>query len=167
VFLFVSFPYINAVENFMKKVLFVWVAVGLLSAACGSTNQAETEAPETGAAPATETAEVAEAPAGEGVAIALISPEDGSLPMGDAELVLHVVDPATNKLIAVEGLQVDLSMEMDGMEPMTTMAVIEPGEEPGQYKVMTNLGMEGMWMMEVTSSDPAMPGEASFSLEVN
>ena len=86
--------------------------------------------------------------------------------MGDAELVLQVIDPATNEPVAVDDLQVDLSMPMDGMEPMTTMAIVEPGEETGQYKVMTNLGMEGMWMMEVTSADAAMPGEATFNLDV-
>ncbi|WP_346293203.1 FixH family protein [Sphaerothrix gracilis] len=148
----------------MKKVLFLILPLVFLTAACGSANQAEPEATaDTTEAPATETTE---APAAEGVAIALVSPEDGSVPMGDAELVLQVADSATNEPVEVEDLQVDLSMGMDGMEPMTTMAVVEPGEEPGQYKVMTNLGMQGMWMMEVTSADAAMPGEATFELDV-
>lgn len=148
----------------MKKVLFLILPLVFLTAACGSANQAEPEATsDTTEAPATETAE---APVAEGVAIALVSPEDASVPMGDAELVLQVVDPATNEPVAVDDLQVDLSMPMDGMEPMTTMAIVEPGEETGQYKVMTNLGMEGMWMMEVTSADAAMPGEATFNLDV-
>ncbi|MEO1209745.1 MAG: FixH family protein [Cyanobacteria bacterium J06638_20] len=148
----------------MKKVLFLILPLVFLTAACGSANQAEPEATsDTTEAPATETAE---APAAEGVAIALVSPEDASVPMGDAELVLQVVDSATNEPVAVDDLQVDLSMPMDGMEPMTTMAIVEPGEETGQYKVMTNLGMEGMWMMEVTSADAAMPGEATFNLDV-
>lgn len=148
----------------MKKVLFLILPLVFLTAACGSANQAEPEVTaDTTEAP---TAETTEAPAAdEGVAIALVSPEDGSVPMGDAELVLQVVDPATNEPVEVEDLQVDLSMEMDGMEPMTTMAIVEPGEEPGQYKVMTNMGMEGMWMMEVTA-DAAMPGEATFNLDV-
>jgi hypothetical protein len=158
-----SFSFINAVEDCMKKVLFLLMVVGFLTAACGSTNQGETEVSDTVEAPSAETTEVSES---EGVAIALISPEDAYVPMGDAELVLQVVDPATNEPVAIENLEVDLSMPMDGMEPMTTMAIVEPGEETGQYKVMTNLGMEGMWMMEVTSSDPSMPGEASFNLDV-
>ena len=147
----------------MKKVLFLLVAVGLLSTACGSANQSEMEAPDAAAAPAAETTEAAES---EGVAIALISPEDGSVPMGDAELVLQAVDPATNEPVEVEDLQVDLSMPMDGMDDMTTMAIVEPGEEPGQYMVKTNLGMEGMWIMEVKSADAMMPGEATFNLDV-
>ncbi|WP_204137624.1 FixH family protein [Halomicronema sp. CCY15110] len=147
----------------MKKVLLLLAVVGLLSTACGSANQAETEAPDAAAAPAAETTEAA---ASAGVAIALITPEDASVPMGDAELVLQVVDPATNEPVAVENLEVDLSMPMDGMDPMTTMAVVEPGAEAGQYKVMTNLGMEGMWMMTVKSADAAMPGEAVFNLDV-
>jgi hypothetical protein len=81
-------------------------------------------------------------------------------------LVLQVVDPATNEPVEVENLEVDLSMPMDGMDPMTTMAIVEPGEEPGQYMVKTNLGMEGMWMMTVKSADAAMPGEATFNLDV-
>ncbi|MDB9529722.1 FixH family protein [Oscillatoria sp. CS-180] len=149
----------------MKKALFLILPLVFLTAACGSANQAEPEATaDTTEEPATETTE---APATDaGVAIALVSPEDGSVPMGDAELVLQVIDPATNEPVEVEDLQVDLSMGMDGMEPMTTMAIVEPGEETGQYKVMTNMGMEGMWMMEVTSADPAMPGEATFELDV-
>lgn len=150
----------------MKKVLLVLAAVGLLSTACGNANQADTEATDAAAAPATETTDAAEAPAGEGVAIALVTPEDATVPMGDAELVLQVVDPATNEPVEVENLEVDLSMPMEGMDDMTTMAIVEPGEEPGQYMVKTNLGMEGMWIMEVKSADAAMPGEATFNLDV-
>ena len=147
----------------MKKVLLLLAAVGLLSTACGNANQAETSAPDAAPAPATETTEAAES---EGVEIALVTPEDATVPMGDTEMVLQVVDPATNEPVEVENLEVDLSMPMDGMDPMTTMAVVEPGAEPGQYKVMTNLGMEGMWIMEVKSADAAMPGEATFNLDV-
>lgn len=150
----------------MKKVLLVLAAVGLLSTACGNANQTGTEATDAAAAPAAETTETAEAPAGEGVAIALVSPEDAAVPMGDAELVLQVVDPATNEPVELENLEVDLSMPMEGMDPMTTMAVVEPGAEAGQYMVKTNLGMEGMWIMEVKSADAMMPGEATFNLDV-
>ncbi|NER80635.1 MAG: FixH family protein [Leptolyngbya sp. SIO1D8] len=147
----------------MKKLLFLVLPLVFLTAACGNANQAETEATDAAESPATETTE---APAAEGVAIALVTPEDGSVPMGDAELVLQAIDPATNEPVEVEDLQVDLSMPMDGMEPMTTMAIVEPAEEPGQYTVQTNLGMEGMWIMEVKSADAAMPGEATFNLDV-
>lgn len=145
----------------MKKLFFLLVPVVLFTAACGSSNSVESE-PMTEAA----TAPVAETVAEGGVEIALVSPVDGTVPMGDAELVLEVMDPATNEPVALGNLQVDLSMPMDGMEPMTTMAIVEAGEQPGQYKVMTNLGMEGLWMMAVTSADPAMQGEATFNLEV-
>ncbi|MGB5975353.1 MAG: hypothetical protein WBG38_18645, partial [Nodosilinea sp.] len=93
----------------MKKVLFLLVPVVFLTAACGGGNQADSAAVDT-AAPTVETA----APSEGGVAITLVSPEDASVPMGDAELVLQVVDPATNDPVAVEDLQVDLSMAMDG-----------------------------------------------------
>lgn len=148
----------------MKKVLFLLVPMIFLTVACGGSNQADSDpAADTAADPATETTDI---PASEGVDIALVSPENASLPMGDAELLLQVVDPTTGEPIAVEDLQVDLSMKMDGMEPMSTMSVVEPGDEPGQYKVMTNLGMAGMWTMEVQSADSVMPGEATFELEV-
>ena len=139
----------------MKKILFWVLPLVLLTAACGNANQAETDTTDTAETAAAETA--APTAETEGVAIALVSPEDGSVPMGDAELVLQVIDPATNEPVEVEDLQVDLSMPMDGMEPMTTMAVVESEAEAGQYKVMTNLGMEGMWIMEVKSADAAMP----------
>ncbi|MEB3355286.1 MAG: FixH family protein [Synechococcales bacterium] len=152
----------------MKKLLFLLVTVSLLTAACSGGNQAESEpATDAATAPATEMpTETTESAAEGGVAIALLSPEDGSAPMGDAELVLQVVDPATNEPVEVADLQVDLSMSMDGMAPMTTMAIVEPGEGPGQYVVKTNLGMEGTWTMEVKSTDATMPGEATFDLKV-
>lgn len=146
----------------MKKHWFLLIAVGLLAAACGSPEQAEGESADTATAPAAET----EASPASDVDIELVSPEDGTVPMGDAELVVQVVDPATSEPVAVDDLNVDLSMEMDGTEPMTTMAVVEPGEDPGQYSVMTNMGMAGMWTMEVASTDPEMPGEATFDIEV-
>ncbi len=148
----------------MKKLLFLLVTVSLLTAACSGGNQAESEpATDAATAPATETAESSDEG---GVAIALITPEDATVPMGDAELVLQVVDPATNEPVEVETLEVDLSMPMDDMDDMTAMAVVEPAEEPGQYLVKTNLGMEGLWIMEVKSADAAMPGEATFNLDV-
>lgn len=148
----------------MKKLLLLVITISFLTTACNGGNQAESE-PATDAATAP-TAETTESSAQSEVAIALVSPEDGSVPMGDAELVVEVIDPTTNEPVAVENLQVNLSMAMDGMEPMTTMTKVEPGTQPGRYKVMTNLGMEGTWMMEVKSADPMMPGQETFNIEV-
>ena len=148
----------------MKKLLLLLVAVGLLSAACSGSNQAENESatvPETDP-----TTEVGEPSSEGGVAIAFVSPDPNAVPMGDAEIILEVTDSSTNEPVAIEDLQINLSMEMDGMEPMTTMTQIELDDQPGRYRVMTNLGMAGMWTMEVASADPAMPGEATFNIDV-
>lgn len=150
----------------MKKILLaLFVTVGLLSAACSGDKPVSSEA-----APEVATEQTTETPsnpdAEEEVAISLISPDPDAVPMGDTELVIEVTDAATSEPVTVEALNVDLSMEMDGMEPMTTMAIVEPGTEPGQYTIKTNMGMVGMWMMEVESADAEMPGAETFALEV-
>ena len=160
----------------MKKLLFLLATISLLTpltTACTGGNQAESEpASDAAATGVTETPTEmptempTETAAEEGVAIALISPEAASVPMGDAVLVLQVADAATNEPLEVENLAVDLSMPMDGMDPMTTMALVEAGESPGQYKVTTNLGMAGLWIMTVKSADAAMPAQATFNLNV-
>ena len=154
----------------MKKILLaLFATVGLLSAACtGDTPASSDVSSET--APEATTEQVPEATANSptegGIAISLISPNPDAIPMGDAELVVEVTDAATNEPVTVETLNIDLSMAMGDMEPMTTMAIVEPGTEPGQYTVKTNMGMAGMWMMKVESADAAMPGTATFDLEV-
>ena len=46
------------------------------------------------------------------------------------------------------------------------MVKVEPGTETGQFKVVTNLGMEGMWIVEAASTDPTKPGAATFNIDV-
>ncbi|WP_017660333.1 FixH family protein [Baaleninema simplex] len=151
----------------MKKFFFLWIAVAVLTAACSNNAPADSDTAADTAATTTETAANTDASTAEdGVAIALVSPEDGSVPMGDAEFVVEAIDPATNEPVPVEDLQVEFWMEMEGTEPMTAMSKVEPGDRPGQYKVRTNLGMVGAWVMEVESADPALSGEKAFDITV-
>ncbi|MEQ9359789.1 FixH family protein [Coleofasciculus chthonoplastes] len=153
-----------SVRILMKKLLLLVLTISVLTTACSSANQVESEV-ETDAATAPTTETMASS-AENDVIITMVSPEDGTVPMGDAEFVVEVIDPATNEPVAVEDLQVDLSMEMEDMEPMTAMTKVEPDTQPGRYKVMTNMGMTGKWMMAVKSNDPAMSGQETFDIEV-
>ena len=141
----------------MKKFLFLLIAIAFLTAACGSDQTEDKPTTDTATTPTESSSE-------ENAAISLISPQDGALPMGDAEIVVEAIDPESKQPIPLEDLQVNLSMAMDEMEPMTTMTKIEPGAQPGHYKIMTNLGMAGMWTMEVESGDRAE--KATFNLDV-
>lgn len=140
------------------------LTIGLLATACGNessvnnqkTSDSAPSAAETTTPPATK----------DGVAISLISPDPKAVPMGDTELILEVTNSETREPMKIEDLKVDLTMDMGEMEPMTAMALVEPDAQPGQYRIVTNLGMAGMWMMEVESADPTMPGKATFDLEV-
>lgn len=97
------------------------------------------------------------------VDIALVSPD--AIPMGDAELVVAVKDAATGEPVTTDNLTVEIFMAMDGMEPMTTEAEISPDDEPGQYKVITYLGMAGMWAINTTVDEGEQQGKAHFMFE--
>ncbi|MEQ8959762.1 MAG: hypothetical protein RLP02_17865, partial [Coleofasciculus sp. C2-GNP5-27] len=88
----------------MKKLLLLVLTISVFTTACSSGNQAETEV-ETDAATAPTTETMASS-AENDVIITMVSPEDGTVPMGDAEFIVEVIDPATNEPVAVEDLQV-------------------------------------------------------------
>ncbi|MGB3294394.1 MAG: FixH family protein [Phormidesmis sp.] len=98
------------------------------------------------------------------VDIALVSPT-GPVPTGDTELVIAVQDPATGEPVATENLKVDVLMEMDGTDPMTTEATVTPGSEPGTYTVNTYLGMAGPWMVNTSVEEGDMQGTADLMVE--
>lgn len=154
----------------MKKfILAIAFAGTLLLASCGSNETAST-APSSDTAAADSMGDMAQGKmdgdmAGmdhsqmEGMAskasddIHLVSPEAQELPMGDAELVVHF----TQDGLTADDVRVEVSMPMEGDEPMTAMAIVEPGDEDNQFKVKTNFGMAGPWTVHVMAkdSDPA------------
>ncbi|MEM6434607.1 MAG: FixH family protein [Cyanobacteria bacterium P01_D01_bin.115] len=98
------------------------------------------------------------------VEITLVSPEE-TVPMGDAELVVAVQDASTGEPVTDANLLVDIYMPMDGMEPMVTEVDVSPDAEPGQYKVTTYFGMEGMWAINTIVDKGEQQGKAHFMIE--
>ena len=151
----------------MKKLVPLLLAIGLFAAGCSSSQQTQSEPEQP-----TKTAETAPAPetaaetTEENVVIALVSPDAQSpIPMGDAELILEVTDASTGEPLTLEDLTVTVSMEMDGMEPMSSPVELEPGAEPGRYKATTYLGMQGMWDVHAEIKNSARQGQGRFMLE--
>lgn len=97
------------------------------------------------------------------VEITLLSPD--AVPMGDAELVVAVNDAATGEPVDTDNLEVEIFMPMEGMENMTAEAEVSPEAEPGQYKVTTYLGMEGMWAVNTTVKEGEKQGKAHFMFQ--
>lgn len=153
----------------MKKLVPLLLAIGVFTAGCSSSQQTQSE-PEQPAktaetAPATETA--AAETTEENAVIALVSPEaESPVPMGDAELILEVTDANTGEPLALEELTVKVSMEMEGMEPMTSPVDLEPDAKPGRYKATTYFGMQGMWEVHAEVKNSAHHGRGRFMMEV-
>lgn len=152
----------------MQKLVPLLLAIGLFTAGCSSSQQAQTEPEQS-----VKTAQTIPAPgaaaetAEENAVIALISPKaESPVPMGDAELILEVKDANTGEPLALEELTVTVSMEMEGMEPMTSPVELEPGAKPGRYKATTYFGMQGMWEVQAEVKNSAHHGRGRFMLEV-
>ena len=143
----------------MKKILTLILPISLLIVACGSPSTETQTQSET--SPKTETKATAENMA----IIALVSPE-GEIPMGDAELILEVQDNTSGEVVAVENIEVNSTMPMEGEDPMISKVEIEPTETPGQFKVKTNFGMAGTWNLAATVKDEKYQGENEITVEV-
>lgn len=145
----------------MKKLLILILPLSFLIFACSSpSNESQNQSevtPET---------EVTIAESGKEVTVALVSPQ-GDIPMGDAELILEVQDTASGEVIAVENIDVSSTMPMEGEEPMISKVEIEPGDNPGQFKIKTNFGMAGTWNLEATVQDAQYQGSNQITVEVN
>ena len=85
--------------------------------------------------------------------INLVSPTAEAMPMGNAELVVAIAGDA----VTADDVMVEVSMPMEGEDPMTSMAIVEPGEAADQFKIKTNFGMAGPWSVHVMAkeADPA------------
>lgn len=106
--------------------------------------------------------------AGNGGAIdaSIISPDIDGLKMGGAELMLEVRDPDTQQPLAVEDVEVDITMPMANMAPMTTMVQLEPADATGQFNVKTHFGMAGEWHIEVKVNDNDYAGQTLIAVPV-
>lgn len=144
----------------MKKLLILILPLSFLIFACSSpSNESQNQSevtPET---------EVTIAESGKEVTVALVSPQ-GDIPMGDAELILEVQDTASGEVIAVENIDVSSTMPMEGEEPMISKVEIEPGDNPGQFKIKTNFGMAGTWNLEATVQDAQYQGSNQIIVQV-
>ena len=141
----------------MKKLIVLILPLSLLMFACSSpSNQAETQLQVTSEVKTTEE---------KTVKVALVSPQ-GEIPMGDAELILEVQDSTSGKVIAVENIDVNSTMPMEGEDDMISKVEIEPAGNTGQFKIKTNFGMAGTWHLDAKIQDPQYQGESKITLEV-
>ena len=144
----------------MKKLLILILPLSFLIFACSSpSNESQNQSE------VTPESEVTIAESGKEVTVALVSPQ-GDIPMGDAELILEVQDTASGEVIAVENIDVSSTMPMEGEEPMISKVEIEPGDNPGQFKIKTNFGMAGTWNLEATVQDAQYQGNNQITVEV-
>ncbi|MBV6623019.1 MAG: FixH family protein [Rivularia sp. (in: Bacteria)] len=143
----------------MIKLLPLLLTLSFFTIAC-STPEAQTETQ-------TQTAATTSGQQIESATINLVSPNpQDAVKMGDNILVVEVIDPQTQKPVAVETLDVNVSMPMEGQEDMTSMAKVEPDAQPGRYKIRTNFGMKGKWNVATQVKDPKVNGQANYTFDV-
>lgn len=92
--------------------------------------------------------------------IHLVSPESGEVPMGDAEIVVHV----DKDNLTPDDVSVEVSMPMEGQEDMTSLALVESGDQAQEFKIKTNFGMAGPWTVSVKAKD-AEPATLAFNVK--
>ncbi len=143
----------------MKKLILILLPLSLLAIACSPT-QSDTQ---TASPTPTETAQNKQEST---ATVKLVSPDpQAEIPMGDAEMVLEVVDSSGNP-VKVETLDVTSTMPMDGMEDMIGKVEVTPAEEPGRFKATTYFGMQGTWNVVASVKDSQYQVNQEFSFEV-
>ena len=144
----------------MKKLILILLPLSFLAIACNpvqSNNQVTSSTQ-------TETAQNKQEST---ATVKLVSPDSqAEIPMGDAEMVLEVVDGSTGEPIKVENLDVSVTMPMDGMEDMIGKVEVQPESEPGRFKATTYLGMQGTWNVVASVKDPQYQAQKEFTFEV-
>ena len=145
----------------MKKLIAILLPLSILAIACSpAQNQTEATSPAQ-----TETAQNKQEST---TTVKLVSPDpQAEIPMGDAEMVLEVVDSTTGEPVKVENLDVSATMPMDGMEDMIGKVEVQPEGEPGRFKATTYFGMQGTWNVVATVKDSQHQGQQEFTFEVN
>ena len=143
----------------MKKLILILLPLSLLAIAC---SPAQSDTNVTSTAP-TEKAQNKQANA---ATVNLVSPEPQTeIPMGDAEMILEVVDGNGNP-VKVETLDVTSTMPMDGMEDMIGKVEVTPADEPGRFKATTYFGMQGTWNVVASVKDSQYQAQQEFTFEV-
>ena len=145
----------------MKKLIAILLPLSIFAIACSpAQNQTEATSPAQ-----TETAQNKQEST---TTVKLVSPDpQAEIPMGDAEMVLEVVDSTTGEPVKVENLDVSATMPMDGMEDMIGKVEVQPEGEPGRFKATTYFGMQGTWNVVATVKDSQHQGQQEFTFEVN
>lgn len=147
----------------MKKQIAIFLFLSLLTVACSSS---QTEA-ETEVVSPSPTEEVEQEQQESTATVKLVSPDpQAAIPMGDAEMILEVVDSTTGEPVTVENLDVSSTMPMDGMEDMVGKVEVQPEGEPGRFKAMTHFGMQGTWNVVAAVKDPQYQAQQEFTFEV-
>ena len=143
----------------MKKLILILLPLSLLAIAC---SPAQSDTNITSTAPT----EKAQNKQSSTATVNLVSPDpQAEIPMGEAEMVLEVVDSNGNP-VKVENLDVTSTMPMDGMEDMIGKVEVSPAEEPGRFKATTYFGMQGTWNVVASVKDPQYEANQEFTFEV-
>ena len=143
----------------MKKLILILLPLSLLAIAC---SPAQSDTNVTSTAPT----EKAQNKQSSTASVNLVSPESQTeIPMGEAEMVLEVVDSNGNP-VKVENLDVTSTMPMDGMEDMIGKVEVTPADEPGRFKATTYFGMQGTWNVVASVKDSQYQANQEFSFEV-
>ena len=143
----------------MKKLILILLPLSLLAIAC---SPAQSDTNVTSTTPTEKAQNKQESTA----TVNLVSPEPQTeIPMGEAEMVLEVVDSNGNP-VKVENLDVTSTMPMDGMEDMIGKVEVTPAEEPGRFKATTYFGMQGTWNVVASVKDSQYQANQEFSFEV-
>lgn len=147
----------------MKKLLLSFIAASVFVTGC-TTSDSNTTASTDDTTNTAIASELNSTAANSGsVNITLVSPQ-GTVPMGDTELIVEVKD-STGQPVVTNNLMVDVSMPMEGEEAMLTETEVLPGSEPGLYQINTYLSMEGTWIVKTAVIEGQQQGQADFTIE--
>ncbi|MGB5635451.1 MAG: efflux RND transporter periplasmic adaptor subunit, partial [Waterburya sp.] len=97
--------------------------------------------------------------------IQLVSPNNQTVEMGDAQLILEVKD-AQGQPMEVKDLEMSASMPMKNMAPMSAPVEVQPDNQPGRFKADTYLSMKGTWTITAQVKDAKNKAKQEFVLEV-
>ena len=97
--------------------------------------------------------------------IQLVSPDNQTVEMGDAQLILEVKD-AQGQPMEIGDLEMTASMPMKNMAPMSAPVEVQSDSQPGRFKADTYLSMKGDWTITAQVKDGKNKAKQEFVLEV-